>query len=137
MKGTMKITAVWAAEPKGARLRPVSRPLCRSSRSQGVLPLRSQQSRPQQVQIGQGKGGVQPRRVLGQAVVAHFAEAPQALDHMEDMLDAGSGAGAKFIDEALMFAQRPASAGAPIDPVANAQPLGALAMNLSLGTLIR
>src|ERR1700680_3501758 len=99
MNGTMKVMAKCAAEPKSAHLRQVSRAFCCSSRSQGTPPLRWQQSASQQVQVRQREGGVQPRGVLRQATVAHFAKAPQALDHMEGMLDTGPGTGAQAVDE--------------------------------------
>jgi hypothetical protein len=59
------------------RLGGVSRPFWPSSQSQETRPLRWQQSTPQQIQIRQGEGGIQPRGILRQPTVANFAKAPQ------------------------------------------------------------
>jgi hypothetical protein len=92
-----------------------------SSPLTSTRPLRRQQSTPQQTQVRQRKCGIQPPSVLGQAaVVANLAEAPQALDHMEGMLDTGPGRGTPAVDEPLVLAQRPASR-APIDPIMDAE----------------
>src|SRR5437879_4934990 len=127
MNGTLKVTAKCATEGWAGCFGLVSRTFWSSSQSRGIPPLRWQQSAPQQIQVRQREGGIQPHGVLRQPTVANFAKAPQALDHMEHMLDAGPSCGAPTVDEPLILAQRP-SRGVPIDAVANAGSQGALAM---------
>src|SRR3984893_13493086 len=100
------------------------------SRSPGATPLWSQQSSPQQIQVRQGEGGVQPCRVLSQATVAHLAKAPQSLDHVEYMLDTGPSGRAPTIDEPLILAQWSGANGAPINPIPDAGRQRALTMRL-------
>src|SRR5262245_1894262 len=90
------------------------------SRSRSLQAPRTyrQQLTAELVEIGQGKHGLRPCQVLGQAAVPHFGEAPQLLDHPKRMLAAGARARTRPIDQAPAFAQRPAI-GAPIDPVAH------------------
>ncbi len=61
--------------------------------------LRWQQSSPQQIQIREREGGIQSRGVLRQSAVANLVKAPQALDHVEHMLDTGPGGRAATVDE--------------------------------------
>src|SRR5271168_4243921 len=86
-----------------------SQPAPRSCREQLTTQL---------VEIGQGKHGLRPRQVLGQAAVSHFVEAPQMLDHPKRMLAAGAGPRAHSVDHPPAFAQRPARR-SPIDPIAH------------------
>lgn len=83
-----KFIAKSAVQFAATHLRRVSVAFWKSSSSQGVRPLRRQQSSSHQIQIRQRERRVQPRRILRQAAIANFAEAPQALNHMEDMFDA-------------------------------------------------
>src|SRR5271170_8387764 len=108
----MEVITKFAAEDQSARLFGVSRCFCPASRSSGIPPLRRQQAAPQQIQIRQREGGVQPRSVLRQPTVSNFAEPPQTLDHVKDVFDAGPSRGAATVDEPLILAQRP-SRGAP------------------------
>src|ERR1700726_3684763 len=126
MNRTMKVIEECMQSAASARFRCALRAFRCSPRSPGTPPLWRQQSTPQQIQVRQRKGGVQPRGVLGQAAVANLAKAPQALDHMEGMFDTGPSSGAPAVDESLILAQRPAS-GAPIDPIADAGGQRALA----------
>src|SRR5208282_5897772 len=127
MNEAMEVIAKFAAEDKSAPLCGVSRCFCTASRSSGTRPLWWQQAASQQIQIRQREGGIQPHGILRQSTVANFAKAPQALDHMEDMLDARPSSGASTVNEPLILAQRP-SGGTPIDPVADAGSQGGLAM---------
>ena len=124
------VIAKCAATVAEARCGLVSRSFQPISRSPGAIPLSWQQSSPQQIQIRQGEGGVQARRVLSQSTVAHLVKAPQALDHVEDMLDTGPSGRAPTIDEPLILAQRPGANGAPINPIPDAGRQRALAMRL-------
>jgi hypothetical protein len=81
--------------------------------------------------IGQRKGGKQPGGVLGQAAGAHFAEAPEPLDHVEGVLTSRPGSRAAAINEPLIISQRLARAAAAVDAIANARVLSALAMKLA------
>src|SRR3970282_263014 len=83
----------------------VSVALSRLTQSQETRLPRWQQSSPQQIQIRQRKGREQPRGVLRQSPIAHFAEPPQALHHMEGMLAAGARLGANSVDPLLLFAE--------------------------------
>jgi hypothetical protein len=125
----MEVIATFAVEGKTAHLAYVSHGFCTASRSSGARPLRWQQATPQQIQIRQRKGGIQPHGILRQPAVANLAKAPQALDHVEDMLDSRPRGGAPTVDKPLIFAQRPASA-APVDSVADAGGQRSLAMRL-------
>jgi hypothetical protein len=131
MNEAMKFMAMCGVE-EIAPLGCVSRPFWPSSRSQGTRPLRREQTVPQQIRIRQCEAGIQPRGILRQPAVAHFAKAPQALDHMEDMLDSSPSGAAPTVDEPLILAQRGTGiGGSPIDPVADAGSQGSLAMRLA------
>src|SRR4029077_278570 len=119
MNEAMEVIAKFAVEDKSAPLCGVSLCFCTASRSSGTRPLRWQQAATQQIQIRQREGGIQPRGILRQSTVANFAKAPQALDHVEGMLDAGPSSGAATVNEPLILAQRMGSNGSPIDPVAD------------------
>src|SRR5260370_37825467 len=84
-----KFIAESAARVAATHLRRASVAFWISSSSQGVRPLRRQQSSSHQIQIGERERGVQSRSILGQAAVANFAKAPQTLHDVKDMLDAG------------------------------------------------
>src|SRR6185437_13922696 len=106
-------------------------------RSSGVPPYSSetpcprwQQPSPQQIQVRQSKGREQARSVLRQAAVAHFAEAPQPFDHVEDMLASSPGARAQPIDAALILGQWRATSRTAVDAVADTPGQGALPMRL-------
>lgn len=71
-----------------------------------------------------------------QTAVAHLAEAPPALDHMEDMLDVGTGLGAQAIDALLMRGQRLVTVGSAVDAVADASGLSTMTVRLTLVGLI-
>jgi hypothetical protein len=60
-----------------------------------VAALPWQQAASQQIQIRQREGGIQPRGILRQPTVANFAKAPQALDHVEGVLDRVYGVGGR------------------------------------------
>jgi len=62
----------------------------RVSRSAPTTLLRFPQSPPDQVQVGERSGHLQPVQVLRQAPIADFAEAEDVLDHAEDVLDLGA-----------------------------------------------
>ncbi len=125
----MKVMAKFVADDQSARLFGVFRCFCTASRSSGTRPLRWQQAAPQQIQIRQCEGGVQPRGILRQSTVANLAKAPQALDYVKDVFDTRSSGGAATVDEPLILAQRP-SWRAPIDSVADALSERSLAMRL-------
>src|SRR6185312_2791664 len=84
---------------------------------------------------------VNPRGVLRQSAVAHFAETPQALDHMKDVLAAGTSSRAQSVDAPLVVAQRNLIR-ATVDPVPDTHllsilpvrlvPVGLVSKNLSL-----
>src|SRR5271167_945193 len=59
------------------------------------------------VEIGQGKHGLRPRQVLGQASIPDLGEAPQLLDHSESMLATGSSPRARPVDHPPALAQGP------------------------------
>src|ERR1700746_909447 len=50
------------------------------------------------VEIGQGKHGLRPRQVLGQAAVSHFGEAPQLLDYAKGVFAARPGPRTRPVD---------------------------------------
>src|SRR5882724_5272021 len=125
-----RVMAKCAATGSEARRGLVSRSFRSISQSSGATPLWRQQSLPQQIQVRQGEGGVQPCRVLSRSTVAHLAKSPQALDHVEDMLDTGPSGRAPTIEEPLILAQSPGANGAPIDPIPDAGRQRALAMRL-------
>ena len=52
--------------------------------------LRFQQASPDEVQVGERGGDLEPVQVLRQAAVAYLAEAEDVLDHAEDMFDLGT-----------------------------------------------
>lgn len=56
----------------------------------GLLPLQSQQSMPNHVQIGQRAGAEQAIGVFLQAAVAHLGETKDAFNDQERMLDFGT-----------------------------------------------
>src|SRR6185312_13454746 len=82
------------------------------------------------IQVRQSKGREQARSVLRQAAVAHFAEAPQPLDHVADMLASSPGARAQPIDAALILGQWRATSRTAVDAVADTPGQGALPMRL-------
>src|SRR5580658_4120258 len=93
-----KFIAKRAAQVVATRLCPSSVAFWISSSSQGVRPLRWQQSSPNQIQLRQRECGVQSRRVLRQPAIANFARAPEALNLVEHMLDAGPSGRSATID---------------------------------------
>src|ERR1039458_1997025 len=97
-----------------------SRALARAgiARSQAAPRLCRKQPAPDLVEIGQGKHGLRPRQVLGQAAVSDLGETPQLLDYPKRMLATGAGPRAGAIDHSPPLAPRLAR-GAPIDPVAH------------------
>jgi hypothetical protein len=97
-------------------------------RSSGVPSLRRHQSPSQQIQIRQREAREQARRILRQSPVANFAKTPQALDHVEDMFDAGPSGGAATVDESLVLAQMRR---APVDAVADPLRQGGLTMRFA------
>src|ERR1035438_5748100 len=129
MNRTAKIIGNCAARSATPRYCCAFRVFRYSSRSPGTRPLWRQQSTPQQIQVRQRKGGVQPCGVLRQPTVANLAKAPQALDHMKDVLDTGSGRGTPTVDDPLVLGQRSART-APIDPISDAGRQRALSMRL-------
>src|SRR5258706_6095566 len=58
--------------------------------SGATLPRSSQQVASRQVKIGQCRSHVQAMRILGQATVANFGKAEDALDDADDVLDLGA-----------------------------------------------
>lgn len=107
------------------RIRAVLRPseaLCRSAWSYARLtqtpPLRWHKASPEQIQIGERKGGEQSRGVLRQASIANLAEAPQTLDHEKCMFTSSAGGRALSINCSLVQTQRPLVR-PPIDPISN------------------
>src|ERR1700722_14367069 len=123
-----KFIAKGAAQAAITQLRRACVAFWISSSSQGVRPLRGQQSSPHQIQIGEREGGVQSRGILGQAAVANFAKAPQTLHDVKDMLDAGPRSRATTVDESLVLAQ---VRRAPVDPIADALRQGRLPMRFA------
>src|SRR3982751_6951753 len=75
-------------------------------RSQGELRPWRQQSSPHEVQVGQGKDGKRPRRVLGQTAVTNLGEAPQSLHDVKGVFAAGATARSCPIDRPLVLGQR-------------------------------
>jgi hypothetical protein len=126
---TKEVIAIFASEDRSARLCGASRDFCGAPQSSGAPSLRWQQSPQQQMQVRQREGGVQPCGFLRQPTVENPGKAPQALNRLEGMLDAGASNRAAAVNEALICAQRPLI-GAPIDPVTDAASDGALAMRL-------
>src|SRR5688572_6083681 len=110
--------------------------------SQGAPCPRRQQSASHEVEIGKGEHGVGLGEVLGDAAVAHLGEAPQALNDVEGMLDAGANARARAIDEPLCRSDLVSTAAAAVHPVTDAglaaqpamllTPVGAVAVYLGL-----
>jgi len=111
MKEPTKVIEIGAGERKAARFCRFSRSFVALPRSLDVPSLRWQHSPSEQIQIRQREGREQAYRILHQPAVANFVEAPQALDHVEYMFDAGPCGGAAAADEPLVLAQVRASAG--------------------------
>src|SRR6202041_2963560 len=86
------------------------------------------QAAPDQVQVGQRKGGEQARRVLGEAAVAHFSKAPEAFDDMKGVLAARSCARSAAVDRPLGLGEWIATIGSAVHTVADAALLGGPAM---------
>src|SRR5258706_9427026 len=101
-----KVMAKWETTGSGARCGLVSRSFCIDSPSRGATPLRRQQSSPQQIQVRQCEGGMQPCGVLRQAAVANLGKAPQVLDHVEGVLNTGASGGATAVNEPPVVVQR-------------------------------
>src|SRR5271163_173043 len=128
MRKAIEVIESFAVERKSACLCGFSRSISALSRSSGARSLRWQQSAPQQIQIREREGGIQPDRILRQAAVANFAKTPEALDHVENMFDAGASGGAAAVDEPLVLTQ---VTGAAVDPVADALSQGGLPMRFA------
>src|SRR5690349_2096765 len=109
----------------GRHSRSILLPFCRS---QGELRPARQQSSPNQVQIRQREDSEGPRRILGQAAVTNFGEAPEPFDHMKGVFTACPTARSRSVDRALIRRQRMVIPGPAIDPIADASMLAVLAV---------
>src|SRR5512143_72060 len=78
-----------------------------------------QQQAPREGQVRQGKHGQRSYRVLVEPTVAHLAEAPQPLHHVEGMLTARPLPRAGAIDRLLALGQGASRLGPPVDAVGN------------------
>jgi hypothetical protein len=85
-----------------------SEALRQSLRSASIRLLRWHQPSSQQVEVGQGERGVEPRGVLRQAPVADLGKSPKVLHHVKGVLDARPGREHKttFLCEAGLSAQQ-------------------------------
>ena len=85
---------------------------------------------PQHIEVRQGEARIQSRGILGQSAVANLAKAPQALEHVKDMLDSGPSGGSAPLNPSLLCTQGRPAIGAPVDTVADTDRLRGLAMRL-------
>src|SRR5687767_6252541 len=89
-------------------------------RSQGASCSRGQQSASHEVEIGKGEHCVGLGKVLRDAAIAHLGEAPEALHHIEGVLDVGANARARTIDATLSGRDVVSPLAAAIDSIAHA-----------------
>src|SRR6476646_685152 len=82
--------------------------------------LSGQQQPSHQVQVRQRKQRQRPHRVLVQAPIAYFGEAPQVLDDLKRVLPACAMTRTRAIDCLLMLSQHASGLGAAIDSIGNA-----------------
>src|SRR5512145_693173 len=66
-----------------------------------LRPLRSQQTASDHVEIGERASDEESMRVLRDAPIAHLGEAEDALDDADGVLDPGTHARARSVDDAL------------------------------------
>src|SRR5688572_14401760 len=89
-------------------------------RSQGAPCPWRHQSTPHEIEVGESEHAIGLGQILGDAAIAHLGEAPQALDHIEGVLDAGADARARAIDEPLRGGDAVSPLAATVHPVTDA-----------------
>src|SRR5438876_3967617 len=101
------------------------------ARSASTPLLRRQQATPDHVEIGQCEHGKQTRRILCQPAVAHLAETPEALDHVESVLATCTDPRAQAVEPTLVLAQGYMAIGTAVDAIADPALAGRLPMSLA------
>src|SRR6188508_1789921 len=92
-----------------------------ASRSLGAPVLSWQQQPPHQVQVRQGEQRQRPHRVLVQAPIAHFGEAPQVFNNLKWVLPTCAMTRTRAVDGLFVLGQHPPGLGAAVYPIRNAR----------------